>query len=444
MQWLGAAVFLATSNFASTAKAGELAYAIGYIGEHSDNIQRSSSSPRSEMINSAIAGVDYRENGPALDAHVQATAEYRDFRNNVYNDGPLYYSDASLLWKISPQQLHWTFVDRYDQVTRDATLPGTPSNMISSNVLSTGPDLYARLGSVNTLALELRYGEATYGEGDYNNNRHGGAVRWQYTATTQLKYSLNYEIVNIKYDNPILNDNLERHDLYMRADLRDARMRFLLDLGGTHIYRERAGETSGYIARLTWSQQLTSGSTAGILAASEYLDAGTVLLSTATSPVPVTGAPPGSTFTSEVTNDFFYMKRAEAYYARSDSSTELNARIFYRDINYEVAPLDRQETGGLLEVTYKATSLLSTSVYGGYVSAQYQNISRDDRVSELGVRLLYRLSRNLSAALDGRKTRRYSSDLSQEFTDNRALFSLIYSSSPLFTPHKEMTGGHVS
>lgn len=416
--------------------AGELAYGIGYVAEYSDNIQRVPSSSQDERINSVVAGMAYRENGPALDAHLQAQAEYRGYRRDTFNDGPLYYADASLLWRILPQRLNWIFLDRYDQITRNITLPDTPANRVNSNVLSTGPDLFIRLGSVNTLLLGLRYGNASYSEGDLDTNRYGASVRWLYAANMEMTYSLNYDAEKIEYDNVIRNDNATRHDVFIRADTRQARARFLLDLGATQIDRDRAGEISGYLARLTWTQQLTSGSSAGMLLGSEYQDAGTALLATATSPTPAPGAPPSLPVTGDVTNDFFYTKRAEVYYNRSGSNLGMNARAYYRDIDYEVVPQDRHEAGGRVEVIYSPSGLLATTVYGSHLDIQYQSSTRDDRESETGIRFLYRINRSLSTALDGRKTWRYSTDALQEYTDNRVLFSLLYSSSPLFTPSR--------
>lgn len=425
---------LVTGPSIQIAHAGELAYAFGYVGDYSDNIRRTPVDPQSEWSNSAIAGVAYRENGPALDAHLLAQAEYRDYKNDTYNDGALYFADASLLWRISPQRMNWVFVDRYSQITQDVTLPSTPDNLVNSNVLNTGPDLFIRLGQVNTLVFEMRYGRATYSEGDTDNNRYGASVRWLYSANTDTTYSLNYQAEQIKYENEILNDNILRQDSFIRVERRHARARFLLDLGFTQIDRDQAGEVSGYLARLTWSQQLTSGSSAGIQLASEYLDAGTALLTTAESLTPIPGAPPPSTATGELTSDIFYQKRAEVFYSFNGSNYGLNVRAYYRDIDYEIALQDRNEAGGRLEVTYNPSSLLATTVYGSHLDVQYQSFLRDDRENETGIRFLYRVNRNISATLDGRKTWRYSTGALQEYTENRVLFSLLYSSSPLFAP----------
>jgi hypothetical protein len=419
------------------AHAGEFAYGVGYLGEYSDNIRRvpENLNPEREMINSTLIGIAYRENGPALDAYLQAQTQYNDYQNDTYPDAPVYYADASMFWRILPQRLTWFFIDRYDRIAVDARNPNTPDNRVGTNVFSTGPDLFIRLGQVNTLVLGLRYGNTVYSEGDLGNNRYGAVARWQYAASTEMTYSLNYETEQLKYDNAALNGDLTRHDVFIQVDKRQAHARFLLDLGATRIERDQTPEPStGHLARLTWTQQLASGTSAGVRLASEYLDAGTALLSTATSPTPAPGSPPATPATGELTNDFFYSKRAEVYYNRGDGNFGLNAIINYRDIDYEIAPLDRKETGGRVDLIYNPSDLLSTTVYGSHLNIQYLTPTRDDRVNEAGLRFAYRINSKLTATLDGRKSWRYSTNASREYTDRRLLFSLIYASSPLFAP----------
>lgn len=423
--------------------AGEFAYGFGYFAEYSDNILRAPVSPVSEVTNSAIVGVAYRESDPTFDAYMLTLAEYRDYRNdNIFDDGGFYYADVSAIWRIFPQRLTWYLVDRYGQVTVDATRSDTPANRTSANAISTGPDIFFRLGQVNTLVFGLRYGNTLYSEGHFGDTRYGVSARWLYAANSEMTYSLNYEGQQVRHDdgavaNNALIDDFLRHDLFLRAERRQARARFLLDLGVTRIDREKTPATSGNLARLTWTQQLTSGSSAGILLAREYLDAGTVLLSTATSPAPVPGDPPVSTEAGQAANDLFFTKRAEVYYNRIDTHFDLNSSIYYRDSNYVILDnLDRSESGVRLELIYRPFTLLATTLYASYADVQYQSIVRDDRDGEAGLRLTYRLNTNFSATLDGRTNWRNSTLDSQDYTDRRLLFSLTYSSSSLFTPAK--------
>jgi hypothetical protein len=438
---------LAAGLLMQFAHAGEFAYGIGYVGEYSDNIRRVPVNPESEKISSTLMGIAYRENAPAFDAFLQAQAQSNHYRNDTYPDGPIYYADSSLFWRILPQQFTWFFIDRYDQVLGDPRRPNTPDNRIGTNVFYTGPDLLMRLGQVNTLVLGLRYGNTAYsdvlpGGADPRNNRYGAVARWQYAANTEMTYSLNYETEILKYDNEIRYGNLSRQDIFVQFDKRQTRARFLLDLGATRLDRDLAGvstpESTGPLARLTWTQQLASATSAGVRLASEYLNVGRALLTTATSPTPTDGGFPATPVAGEPTTDYFYSKRAEVYYNRGDGNFDLNARINFSDIDYEIAPLDRKESGGRLDVTYKPSGLLSATLYGSHLNVQYLSppAPRDDRNNVIGLSFSYRINMKLCASLDGRKNRRYSTIAAQEYTDRRLLFSLIYASSPLFAPRR--------
>lgn len=433
----GTAFFLSllvTGHSLQVSHAGELAYGYGYFGEFSDNIRRTPTNQQSEWINSLLAGVAYRDNGPELDAHVNAQAEYRDYMNGTYNNGPLFSADASLLWRIAPQRLNWVFVDRADQLTRDVTQPDTPDNWVNSNVLSTGPDLFFRLGPLNTLVFGLRYGRATYSDSNLDNNSLGGSASWQYIVNSEMTYSLNYLSQDVRYVDDILNDNYVHQDAFIEINKHNPVASFLLDLGVTKIRRDSVGESRGNLFRLAGTRHLTPSSSAGVLLASEYLDAGTVLLSTATSPTQPPGVLPTPPVTTEATADIFHVRRVEMAYTSSDSSVGLNAQIYYRDIDYQISPQDRVETGGLAAVTYNLTGLVTTTAYGSHQNTHYLNFVRDDRANDIGVRFLYRVNRNISATLNAGVVWNSSSDPAYTFTDRRVLFSLQYSSGSLFTP----------
>jgi len=424
--------------------AGELSYAVGYFGEYSNNIRRTSVDsfgnpiiPEHDLINSAIVGVSYLENGPAVDAHLLAQAEYRSYMNDNYPDGTFYFADTSVIWRLLPQRLTWVFSDYLSEVTRNSSVPNTPDNREQVNVLNTGPDIFLHLNPVNTLVLGPRYGKSTYSESDLGNHRTGGSLRWLYTASTYTTYSLNYENEKVMYDEQIMvanvvqNENISRQNAYFRAEKRRSRDLFQLDVGVTKIKRDNTEGTSGQLTRLRWTEQLTSGSTAGIVLAGEYLDAETVLLSSITDPLP--GTPPVSTDVNELTYDVFYRKRAEIFFKRNGASIGTVMSMFYRDLDFETTPQDHREAGGLLEVSYSPATLLTTTLYGGHLDSKYTDSTRDYRESEAGIRFLYRINSNISTTLDWLKIWRDSTSAVQEFEERKVLFSLQYSSNPLFS-----------
>lgn len=424
-----------------SAHADSYAYGAGYFGEYSDNIQRAPAAPQSEWIDSIIAGVAYIEDGPVVDAQLLAQAEYRNYDENVYRDSPDYYADTSLVWHIVPKRLQWYVADRYSQVTQDVSLPATPDNRMNANILNTGPDLFIPFGQANTLELGLRFSSALYDDDNLDNERYGASARWQYASSANTTHSLNYETEQIRYNNETTNENLRKQNAFMRLNSHYGHNILQLDLGTTLLNRARTGETSAALLRLNSMRQLTSISSVGLTLAQEYLDAGNVLLATNGSVSSASGGSTAPGTTGDITNDFFYIKRIEGYYYRNDDHNGLDVRAYFRDIDYDFALQNRRESGARIEATHILNSLLTAAAYGSHIRVKYLTDSRNDRENEAGIRFLYRIDKRYTTTLEGRRTWRHSTDAYQEYTDNRVLVSLFYSSGPLFAPRKELTGG---
>lgn len=419
--------------FAPAVSAGEFSYGLGYFGEYNDNIRLAPSHPQKEWTNIAAAGIAYQELGPTLAAHVNAEAQYFNYTRQTYADTPRYYADAAAVWAISPQRLHWVVVDRADQATLNPSLRATPDNLTNSNIFSTGPDVFLRLGPVNTIALGGRYGRASYTDGGTSNDRHSGSARWLYESNSETTYSLNYEYLRVLFDNDVLNENFSRHDLYLQADLHRANTQVNLQAGATHIYQERGGETSGPAFRVTATRRLNSEATASILAATEFLDPATDLLTSVTSPT-TTLAVPTAPATRDVSGDFYHTKRVETSYTYAGSRLGVATALYYRDIDYNVVPMDRAEAGGRVDGTLNPAGQLSTTVFAAYGWTEFHNFFRNDSDTQVGVRFQYRMTPNLSAALEARRTWHVSTDPLQEYNNDTFLVSLVYVSNPLFSP----------
>lgn len=420
----------------STVNAGEFSYGLGYFGEYSDNIRLAPKNPEHEWTNIAVAGMAYQELGPTLAAHVDAEAQYYNYTQQTYTDAPRYYADAAAIWAISPQRLNWVVVDRADQSLLNSSRPATPDNLTNTNVLSTGPDFFMHFGPVNTMVLGGRYGRASYADGGTSNDRYSGSARWLYESNSTTNYSLNYEYLRVFYDDAVLNDNYQRHDLYLQTDIHEANNLVLLDVGATHIFQERGGETRGPAFRLNATRRLTTESTASLLAASEFLDPAADLLTTVTSATSVTGALTMPTFpaTRDVTGDFYKTRRLEGYYTYTGATLGAGTGLYYRDVNYQTTPMDRTEVGLRQDVTLNPAGLLSTMLYARYVQTEYHNFVRNDADTQIGLLVLYRLTPNLRTTAELRRTWRNSTDPAQEYTNNLFLVSLVYVTNPMLNP----------
>lgn len=418
--------------------AGDFAYGLGYSVTHSDNVTRVPVDERSEVTHSYLAGLYYVENTANLAARVLANVEYQDYRDDVFEDESVFNLDSSLVWTISPQRFTWTVEDAYEQTRISTTVADTPDNRANVNVFSTGPDVYVRFNPVNTLALGARAGNVYTGRANTDNNRFNGAARWLYQATSVSTYSLNFQALDVMYDDDVLNADFTRTDLFFRADYRPSRSQYIVDFGASRIKPDQGSELEGTLARFSWNRQLTPESTFGVSATGEYSDTGTDILAASTAVVSAAGSPlsPASTTgfsSSTVTDDVYYAKRGYVYYTRQGSRFALEVSALSQDIDFETTLQDRKETVGSLSLDVYYANAASVRLFADHVRTRYQNFERNDTDRDYGIRLGYRLSRSLSLALEGRRSDLVSSVPDVDFVENRALLSILYSSSPLFS-----------
>ncbi|MHB1142297.1 MAG: hypothetical protein ACYC1T_11150 [Sulfuricaulis sp.] len=421
----------------SPLQAGQFAYGLGYMATHSDNITREASNERSEVVHSYLAGFSYLENTADLVARVFAQATYYDYQDDVFTDEDVYNLNSSLVWTISPQRFTWTVEDAYEETQIVATAADTPANRTNINVFSTGPDLYVRLNPVNTLAFGARVGNVSTSEANIDNDRLSASARWLYEANSYSAYSLNFETLDVNYDDTISNIDYTRHDAFARVDYHPSRSQYLIDLGATKISPERGKELEGSLTRLSWIRQLTQESSFGLSASGEYADTGADILAASTAAGLTIGAPGSTTTTLSsdvVTGDVYYAKRANMFYTRRGSQFRVNFSANTQDIDFEITAQDRKENAGFLEIGYFYSETTSVILFTEQAKIEYQNFFRRDTDRDSGIRLGYRVSRSIGLELEGRRTDRSSTDPNAEFEENRVFLSILYSSGQLFSP----------
>ena len=423
----------------SSLQAGEFAYGLGYLATHSDNISRVPANERSEWIHSLLAGFAYQENTTNLVARVLAQAEYNNYQKGTYGDETLYYLNSSAVWTISPQRFLWTLEDTARQALVDSTGVDTPSNRAGVNVLSTGPDFFVRFSPVQALALGARLGDVYTGRANADSKRFSGNAGWQYQASSVSTYSLNYQVLDVRYDNSTLNNDFRRQDMFARAQYRPSRSQYTLDLGESDIHRDRGSDLSGSLARLMWTRQLTTESTLGVSASREFSDTGTALLTasqTLNSPTTAAGqAAPSTVVTSDIlTSDVYLAKHGEIFYYLRGNRVGAQLQASQRKYDFETTARDRKETGGRAQFDFYYSSTTTASLFTEYAKTEYLNFVRRDTDRDSGMRYGYRLTRTVSFGLEGRHTERRSTDPTLKYVDNRVLLSVMYSSGQLFAP----------
>lgn len=410
-------------------EAADTSYFLGYRGEYTTNVDRVPVNARDEHIHSLLAGFTYVDASPVLNVRVAPSVEYLHYANGTNEDETRLTLDAYILWAISPQRATWTLEDNVRQVRANATQTDTPSNIVTANVLSTGPDFYLRFGPVNRLQLGARFGTVYVEDSEDDNQRRLGYARWIYQASPLTMLSLNYEASTVEFQNETLNPTFSRQDYFIRVQSKLGHSTFDLDLGGTTIKRDGGGVEDGSLARVAWTRIPNTGTTLGVAAESSYGDTGTDLAATATAantPAPGSGV---TTSQNLVARDIFYAKRGTVFYQRLDSLLVTDLRLSQSNLEFEAVPLDdREETGGVAALTYLYSGTISAGIFADRKKTRYLNVTQLDTDTNYGLRFSYRMTRRLTATLGVSKTERESTDPASRFVDERVFVTLLYGS----------------
>jgi hypothetical protein len=428
---------LLSGSAAQLLYAGELSYNLGYVGEHSDNITRVPTNEREENVNSLLAGFGYVESTSDLVARVFAQAEYRDYQKNVYDDETIYNLNASLVWRISPQRFQWTLEDSHQQVLENATEAATPSNLTNYNVLSTGPDAYFRFAPTHVLALSARVGNVYTGSANQDNNRLNGSAGWLYQSSSVTTYSLNDEIVDVKYKDTTQNDDFLRQDVFLRAQIRPSRSQYEFDLGVSDVSFDHGDDLHDTLARFSWLRQMTPESSIGVSARREYSDTATDILTANTALTSGQIVAPPNFSRDVLTNDVYYVKRIGMFYTRHGSEVGVQFQADRQNLNFNLTNQDRKENGGRLRIAYFYSAATTLSLFTEYTSTEYLDFVERDRDYSSGVGLEYRINRVMSLGADARRNERVSSAPANNYVENMVLITVMYRSGPQLTPVSE-------
>jgi len=415
--------------------AGEFDYGVGYSAEHSDNITRVSTNEQSGWIHSLLAEFSYQERSTDVIAHVLAQARYNTYQNNTYGDQKLFDLNSSAVWTISPQRFFWTVQDYYQQGLIDSTGVDTPTNRTNLNVLSTGPDLYVRLAPVHTLAFGARAGDIYTGRANVDNRRFAGTAAWLYELSPRTTLSLNYQALDVKYEEPNLTSDFTTQDAFFRTQYRPSRSQFTLDLGESRVDFVRREELRGTLARISWNREMTPESNIGASYSKQFLNTGTAVLeaqamnaATGAAPIP-SGIPVGA-----ITADVYSSKGGIVYYNRRSTLLGLDFLAGKRQLDYATALLDSKETRGRAQFSYFVTPVTTASLYAEYIRTEYLDFVRRDTDRISGLRLDHRLTSTVNVAVQGSRIQRDSTDPTRGYVDNRVLLVLFYRTRSLVAP----------
>lgn len=427
---------------AHNAGASTLTYNLGYRAEYSDNISRipNEQAAISDVIHTLTGGFSYIQNTSTFNARVVGSGAHYDYEHGTFDPQTDLALDAYAEMFFVPQVMSWMVGDGFRKVQIDPRVPDVPTNRQNSNVFLTGPNVYLHLGPVDTVTLEARYGRSgieSFNVGSENFNldseRDFFAARWTHRLSTWSSLALNYEFMDVDYEDSVQNTDFNRHNYFIRSQIRSARNDYTFDVGKSRIELERGAPLSNWLIRLGAARQMSSLSSLNLQYAREYSDTGAQLLPAEATSQPTPGGIQAPLGTDIVSRELFYTELTELAYAWRGHTFPWSARLFSRNVDYQLTASNREEKGLMIDGRYLYSNALSFLAFSSYIVTSYNDPGlpepiREDRDAIAGVGLLYRLSPGLTAGIDLRRYLRKSSDDSQEYTDDRITATITYGS----------------
>jgi hypothetical protein len=244
------------------------------VGE-TDNINLSSTSPKSQTIAAADIDFDLLRTGSRLDASALGNFTDLYYLQGAYSNQVLGRFDGLATAKLWSDRLRWVVADDYGEQQTDPFAAVTPVNLQRVNVFATGPDLTLRPSDSTFVNLEARYSRISYQTSPFDGHNLLGSAAFGRALSPLSSVSLVVEAVALRFDNTTINTNYDRREGYARYALKGARTSIDAQLGAAQANDAIGGSwKTSPLARLTLTRQVSPFSLVTLAGGREYTDAG--------------------------------------------------------------------------------------------------------------------------------------------------------------------------
>lgn len=408
-----------------SAIAAQAEYSVGVEAIYSDNSLLTDTDISDDLQQSLLLGFMLQEEGPNVSADITSMVDSRAYRDNTYSDESWYYLNGRVDVTLRPSSLFWVFEDYYSQVERDTLAPGTPDNLVNTNVFSTGPDIYFRINSLNRLHLQNRYMDYRFDDTPTDSQRKSFLVSWEYSLSSNINLSTNAEYHDAQFSQ-LEGSDFRRTDVYFRVDGQQHRTSYQFDMGTSNIDREEGDDVSGFLTNIIMRNQFRMDSYFQLDASAQYTDTAQDLLASnsqsTNQQINLVG--------EQISGDVFYDRRVEMIYHLGSSINSYQFQLVYRDEDYEILLQDRRTRGARINYIYNYSTRLMFDSFIQYQEYDNLDVNRIDELTLGGLAMDYRLSRNLTMRFEYNYNEQVSTEATSDYTENRLLFSVFYGRNP--------------
>jgi hypothetical protein len=207
-----------------------------------DNVNLSSNKV-SQTI--ATADADFAVNKESRLFDVRAVGAFTDlnYLEGAFGNEFIGRFDGQAQYALIPERLTWVLRDDFGQATLDAFTPVTPNNRQDINYVSTGPNLYLRLGGTGFLNASARFADAYYQTSPFDSTRGAVTLGGGLQLSARSTVSLNGGAERVLFQNTAINNDFDRYSVFGRYEAHGARTDIAVDFGGTRV--EQKGDGTG-------------------------------------------------------------------------------------------------------------------------------------------------------------------------------------------------------
>ena len=419
-------IYLLVSSFLfyiNTAYATRVEYSYGVDTEYSDNSNLVSDLGVDEVRVSPVVGILLQETTSRINADFNGMIEYRDYRNNTFPDETWGHLSTNINLTIRPATFFWILEDYFSQVERDPLSSSTPDNVINTNVFSSGPDLFFRVGSSKRIGIKMRVSEYRFEDTAADSERNSIKLSWLSRVSPSTEWSLNTEYQKAEFTE-LVNSDFDRADVFFNINYLPSRSSFEAEFGLSSIKPKIGNTVDGYLAKLLWRNQFRQQSFFQLDVSSQYTDSGLDLMTAGSFDrgIDLSG--------QQITGDIFYNKFIELTYHLNLAESSYEMQVLARNEDYETLLLDRDTIGIRLSYNYAFTNTLQFTSSLQQRDYEYIDIDQLDTEITGNLAIIYRITTNYTLGINYNYIDRESSNPALIYDENRLLISFYYGRHP--------------
>lgn len=242
------------------------------IGE-TDNVNLSSTNPKSQTIAATDLDFDLRRTGSRLDASALGNFTDLYYVQGAYSNQVLGRFDGLADAKLWSDRLKWVVADDYGEEQTDPFAAITPVNLQRVNVFSTGPDLTLRPSYSTFINVDARYSQISYQTSPFDGHNLLGSAAVGRAISPLSSLSLVVEAEELRFQNTLVNSDYDRREAYARYLISGARTSIDAQLGATQANDTASSWRTSPLARLQLTRMVSPFSKVTLAGGREFTDA---------------------------------------------------------------------------------------------------------------------------------------------------------------------------